>query len=100
MAASLVVLGLAWQQVQATRLGYQVEKARRAEQLLRGRLGALQMKLETDLSPAQLANQAKALGMIQAGPESLRVLGAGAACAARSNFLSRLFPGLARVLST
>ena len=92
LGTGLVVLGLAWQQVQATRLGYEVERARRAEQFLKGRLGAIEMQLETSLSPAQLAGQAKTLGMVQAGPESLRILGPAGRSAARTTFLSRIFP--------
>jgi len=74
-AASLLGLALVWQHIQATRLGYQVEQARREGNILKGRIAALRIDLETDLSPAQLAQTAKSrLGMFPAGPEALRFL--------------------------
>jgi hypothetical protein len=89
---ALFILALAWQQIEATRLGYAVEKSRKQEHILRGRIGALQMELETSLSPAQLAQAARGrLGMMPAAPESLRILGENAGDAAPKNFLSRLF---------
>ncbi len=91
IAGSLFVLGLAWQQIEATRLGYEVERARHEERILRGRIGAVQIQLETSLSPAQLALQAKAMGMIQCDPASLRVLGGPDAGRGQETFLGRLF---------
>lgn len=94
VVASLGVLALAWQQIEATRLGYRVEAARKNVTSLQGRLGALQMDLQTSLSPAQLAQQARTrLGMQPASPDSLRILQGGAA-PARDSFLSRLLSGL------
>lgn len=88
---SVGVLALAWQQIQATRLGYRVETARKRVHSLQGRLGALQMDLQTSLSPAQLALQARTrLGMQPAGPESLRLLG-GQSGTGKDTFFSRLF---------
>lgn len=87
---SVLLLALVWQQIEATRLGYRVEKARHEAQLLRARIGAVQMELETGSSPAQLAAQARArLGMYPAPPEALRIL-AEAPDARRVGFLSRL----------
>lgn len=89
--ASLLLLALAWQHVTATRLGYEVERARQEGQSLRGRIGTLQLELETSLSPAQLATRAKArLGMFPAPPEALRILG-GADEPQAPGFLTRLF---------
>lgn len=89
VAASLILLVLAWQHVTATRLGYEVARARQEGQSLRSKLGGVQLELETSLSPAQLALQAKAkLGMFPAPPEALRILG-DAAESTESGFLTR-----------
>ena len=89
--ASLGLLALAWQQIQATRLGYKVEAERKHVQSLQGRIGAMQMELQTSLSPAQLALQARLrLGMQPASPESLRLLGSSGAEPSYDSFLSRL----------
>lgn len=91
MAASLVLLALAWQHVTATRLGYQVERARQEGQSLRGRISGLRLELETSLSPAQLASRAKGrLGMFPAPPEALRILGDETE-SREAGFLTRLF---------
>lgn len=75
LGASLLVLALAWQHVQATRLGYQVEKLRREAELLKGQNASLAMELESRLSPASVSALAKErLGMFPAPPESLRIL--------------------------
>lgn len=75
LAASLLVLALAWQHIQATRLGYQVERSRREAQLLKGQNASLAMELESRLSPARVSVRAKErLGMFPAPPESLRIL--------------------------
>jgi hypothetical protein len=89
--ASAGVLALAWQQIEATRLGYQVERSRARLHALQGELGEVQMDLQTSLSPAQLAYQARTkLGMQPASPESLRLLGAPAGPAEADSFLTRL----------
>jgi hypothetical protein len=100
--ASLGVLALAWQQIEATRLGYQVESARKRVQSLQGRLGALQMDLQTSLSPSQLAQEARTkLGMQPASPESLRLLGAPAGGPGEADsFLSRLLSRTWRSLTS
>jgi hypothetical protein len=91
VVVSVGVLALAWQQIEATRLGYQVERSRAQLHALQGRLGTLQMDLQTSLSPAQLALQARTkLGMQPASPECLRLLGSPANPAAGDSFLSRL----------
>ncbi len=89
---AIFLLGLVWQQTQATRLGYEVERARQQERIIKSRLGALQVQLETSLSPFELASRAKAMGMVQADPQALRILGCGQSHLARQTFLSRLFP--------
>jgi hypothetical protein len=99
--ASLGVLALAWQQIEATRLGYQVETARSRVHAMQGRLGALQMDLQTSLSPAQLAYQARTrLGMQPASPESLRLLTGASGAPAADSFLSRLFSRTWRSLTS
>lgn len=88
------MLALAWQQIEATRLGYAVERSRKQAHLLRSRIGALQMELETSLSPAQLAQQARGrLGMQPASPEALRILTEGPS-ASQPSFLARLWSRL------
>ena len=77
-AASLFVLGLVWQHVQATRLGYAVEQARRQSGILKGSIATLEMQRESALSPAELAQAARSrLGMFPVAPESLRFLDQG-----------------------
>lgn len=99
--ASLAVLALAWQQIEATRLGYQVETARRRVHTIQGRLGTLQMDLQTSLSPAQLAYQARTrLGMQPASPESLRLLGGSSLAPSADSFLSRLLSRTWRSLTS
>lgn len=99
--ASLGVLALAWQHIEATRLGYEVERSRARVHVLQGELGSLQMQLQTSLSPAQLAYQARTkLGMQPAGPECLRLLGSPAGPAARDSFLSRLLSRTWRSLTS
>ncbi len=78
IAASLLILAMVWQHIQATRLGYAVENSRRETQRLKGRIGTLEMSLQTSLSPARLAAQAKdRLGMYPASPDALRILDDG-----------------------
>ena len=90
VAASLLLLALAWQHVTATRLGYEVARARQEGNQLRARLGGEQLELETTLSPAQLAAHAKArLGMFPAPPEALRILADGGE-SREAGFLTRL----------
>jgi hypothetical protein len=92
--ASLFILALAWQHIEATRLGYAVEKSRRQAHVVRGRIAELQMELETSLSPAQLASCARGrLGMIPASPEALRVL-TETASPAQQSLLSRFLASL------
>ena len=89
--ASLIVFALAWQHIEATRLGYKVEAARRHAHLLRDQMNVLQMELQTSLSPAQLAYQARTkLGMQPANPECLRLLGRAQPSESANSFLTRL----------
>lgn len=100
MAASLLILSLVWQHIQATRLGYEVENTRRQAHRLRGRIGALQMELQKSVSPALIASQARArLGMFPAGPESLRIMDGPEASRAGATFFARLLSRLTGVLS-
>jgi hypothetical protein len=72
-AASLVLF-LCWQHVQATRLGYQVETARKQTLELRGRVAGLRVELDQRLSPEQVSARAARLGLIPAAPDALRRL--------------------------
>jgi hypothetical protein len=90
---------LVWQHVQATRLGYRVEKARQQILAMRCTNGALRMQLETNLSPANLALLARTrLGMSLAAPQSLRSLD-GPAAASRMGLLQRLLSRTRRALA-
>jgi len=72
--AGALVLFLCWQHVQATRLGYQVESARKATLELRGRVAAMRIELDERLSPEQVSARAARLGLIPAAPDALRRL--------------------------
>lgn len=72
--AGLLALFLCWQHVQAVRLGYHVETARRIETERRGRVAALHMAVEEGLSPAAIAARADRLGLVPAPPDALRRL--------------------------
>lgn len=99
-AGGLLLLTLVWQHIQATRLGYEAESCRLQARSLRSRLSAMEMEIETSLSPAQLALRARdRLGMIPASPEVLRVLGAPAPPASQEGFLRRLFARSRRSLA-
>ena len=93
VSISLLLLALVWQHIEATRLGYEAERSRRQASLLRGKIGCLRMDMETSIAPAQLALKAKTkLGMLPAGPESLRILGGESPAPAKETLLGRLFP--------
>jgi hypothetical protein len=69
-----LVLFLCWQHVQATRLGYQVESARKETLERRGRVAALRVDLDQRLSPEAVAARATRLGLVPASPDALRRL--------------------------
>ena len=101
VSVSIVVLAMAWQQIEATRLGYRVESSRRQLRALKGRIALMQIELETSLSPAQLAAQARTrLGMQPASPETIRILDGGAILRARDSFFSRLLSRTWRSLTS
>ncbi|MDE2511233.1 MAG: hypothetical protein KGL74_08935, partial [Elusimicrobia bacterium] len=90
--AGALVLFLCWQHVQATRLGYQVEAARKDAVERRGRVAALRVEFDSQLSPEQVAARAAKLGLVPASPEALRRLpdaGAAAPAGALERLLSR-----------
>jgi hypothetical protein len=91
--AGALVLFLCWQHVQATRLGYRVEAARREAAELRGRVESMRFDLEKRLSPAEVAARASRLGMIPASPDALRRLNESPA-AERPGPLQRLLSRL------
>lgn len=98
-AGAFFLMAMVWQHVQATRLGYRVEKVRQQILAMRCANGALRMQLESQLSPANLSLQARThLGMSLASPESLRSLD-GPASAARTGLLQRLISRARRALS-
>jgi hypothetical protein len=72
--AGALVLFLCWQHVQATRLGYQVESARRTALERRGRVAAMRVELDQRLSPEQVSARAARLGLVPAAPGALRRL--------------------------
>ena len=72
--AGALALFLCWQHVQATRLGYRVEAARKQSQELRGRVAALRVEFDSRLSPQQVAARAVRLGLVPAAPAALRRL--------------------------
>jgi len=72
--AGALVLFLCWQHVQATRLGYRGEAARREAAERRGRVAAVRLELEQKLSPAQVSARAQHLGMVPVSPDALRRL--------------------------
>jgi NAD(P)-dependent dehydrogenase (short-subunit alcohol dehydrogenase family) len=88
--AGALVLFLCWQHVQATRLGYQVESARRETLERRGRVEAMRVDLDERLSPEQVAARAARLGFVPAAPDALRRL-SGPGGAAPLDVLSRLW---------
>ncbi|MEK7381883.1 MAG: hypothetical protein AAB262_01190 [Elusimicrobiota bacterium] len=72
--AGVLVLFLSWQHIQATRLGYQVETARKHARILNGRVAAKRVDLEARLSPAEVAARASRLGLVPVAPDALRRL--------------------------
>ncbi len=89
--AGALVLFLCWQHVQATRLGYRVEAARKEATVRHGRVTALRMELEAVLSPEQVAARAGKLGLIPATPDALRRLPSERASSAAEGALARLW---------
>jgi hypothetical protein len=99
LATGAFLMALAWQHVEATRLGYRVEIARRNILAMRCANGAMRMQLETILSPANLSVQARSrLGMTLAEPQFFRSLDGPTATASRTGFLQRLISRTRRVL--
>jgi hypothetical protein len=72
--AGALVLFLCWQHVQATRLGYQVETARKNARQISGRVTAMRVELEVHLSPSEVAARASRLGLVPVAPDALRRL--------------------------
>lgn len=97
---SLAVLALAWEQIEATRLGYRVEASRRTVHALQGRIGAVERQLQSGMSPAQLAYEARTrLGMQPASPDCLRLLDGSPKPSTSDSFLGRLFARTRRSLT-
>ena len=88
-ALGALLVFLCWQHVQAVRLGYRVESARRAARAARGRVADLRLELDSRLSPAALAARAESrLGMVPADPAALRTL---SSTPLEAGFLPRLW---------
>ena len=99
-AALLFVSAMAWQHVQATHLGYQLDKARQRLLVLRCAQGTLQSEIESILSPANLSAQARGrMGMSLADLDSLRVLAKSPLDKSSSGILRRLLTRARRALS-
>lgn len=76
IAATAAVFAFLWQQIQATRLGYEVGEARAVLRRQREANEYLRLELAGLNSPERLAREAQArLGMSPPTPESLIVLG-------------------------
>jgi hypothetical protein len=88
--AGALVMFLCWQHVQATRLGYQVESARKLALERRGRVATLRVELDELLSPEQVSVRAARLGLVPAAPEALRRLSTEGS-AAPAGALNRLW---------
>lgn len=70
-----IVFALAWQHVQATRIGYRVERLREEVELQRGKDAYLKLDLERWHSPERLeAEAARRLGMRRPEPGQVVVL--------------------------
>jgi hypothetical protein len=93
----ILIMGVVWQHVQATRIGYEVERARKRLRQLESQVAETRMDLEKDFSPAQLAVKAKRLGMTAGSPERLRWLPNAPALAAEARAWPAAF--LARALA-
>lgn len=75
-AGSVIALLFLWQQVQATRLGYEVSRSRIELNKKRDQTAYLRMELEQLLAPDLLAARAKSrLGMSPPNPERILFLG-------------------------
>jgi len=72
--AGTLVLFLCWQHVEATRLGYQVETARKTARQKGSRVATLRVELEERLSPAEVSARAQRLGLVPVEPDALRRL--------------------------
>ena len=72
--AALVFL-FAWEQVQATRLGFELDGARRGVQEAGSRNAYLRLELERRTAPAELALSARdRLGMLPPSPDAIVML--------------------------
>ncbi|MGD9641187.1 MAG: hypothetical protein AB7V08_00455 [Elusimicrobiales bacterium] len=82
----------AWQNVQAVRLGYNIEKLRREIKDLENANTYLKKEIQVSLSPEKLEAEASRLGMVYPEPGSIVILdGKPAAEHAGRGWLARLF---------
>lgn len=73
--AAALVFVFVWQQVQATRLGFELDGARRGVQEARARNAYLRLELERRTAPAELALLARdRLGMLPPSPDAIVML--------------------------
>jgi len=92
-------MALAWEHIEATRLGYEVESSRRQEQSLQSSIGSLKMRLETNVSCGRLTQAAKRIGMLPAPPAALRVLDSLPDINSKQSAWSRISAKLSQVFS-
>src|SRR5438105_4405305 len=71
-ACAGVVFVVAWERVQTTRLGFELEKTRHAAQEARDKNAYLRLELERRTAPAELASLARErLGMVPPSPGAI-----------------------------
>lgn len=82
----------AWENVQAVRLGYTIEKLRREIKDLESANTYLKKEIQTSLSPEKLETEAAKLGMVYPEPGAVVLLdGAPAVKKAGRGWLAKLF---------
>ncbi|HVC09282.1 MAG TPA: hypothetical protein VNH15_05025 [Elusimicrobiota bacterium] len=87
----LLVMGLVWQRIEATALGYAVENSRQQILRMQGENALLERKVDKDLSCGRIARAATSeLGMIPAPLSAERALPASPTESASQSFLSSL----------
>lgn len=91
-ALCLVAFVFAWQNVQAVKLGYNIEKLRREIKDLQNANTYLKKEIQASLSPEKLEAEASLLGMVYPEPGAVVILdGKPAADNAGRGWLARLF---------
>lgn len=81
----------AWENVQAVRLGYNIEKLRRDIKDLESSNTYLKKEIEASLSPEKLEERAKELGMVYPEPEAVVMLDEARQADPSRNWLAKVF---------